>query len=32
MPPSSLRLLLFILALAFLIGLVQVGLISIAFD
>jgi len=32
MPSSPLRLLLFILALAFLISLVQVGLISIAFD
>ena len=32
MPPSPLRLLLFILALAFLISFVQIGLISIAFD
>ena len=32
MPSSPLRLLLFILALAFLIGFVQIGLISIAFD
>ena len=32
MPSSPLRLLIFILALAFLIGFVQVGLISIAFD
>lgn len=31
-PPPPLRLLLFILALAFLIGVVQVGLISLAFD
>lgn len=32
MPPSPLRLLLFILAVAFLIGFVQIGLISIAFE
>lgn len=31
-PPTPLRLLLFILALAFLVGVVQVGLISIAFE
>jgi len=32
MPPSPLRLLLFVLAIAFLVGVVQIGLISIAFD
>ncbi|TRZ69587.1 MAG: DUF1614 domain-containing protein [Rhodocyclaceae bacterium] len=32
MPSSPLRLLLFIMALAFLVGLVQIGLVSIAFD
>jgi uncharacterized membrane protein len=31
-PPTPLRLLIFILALAFLVGFIQVGLISIAFD